>query len=560
VKALSHARYVLINRLAMPLMAFVLLIVIGRHSDLLLGQYALVMTFYFVMQMVPLLGLTSYVMREVARDRTQAGRYFTTIGLMSVVGCIVVDAAAAGVLRLMAYPAAVHDAIAIVGVLIFPGILLFLAEIIFMSVHRTAPIALVAVVENVARVALSAAALWLGHGLVALFVVFLVTRFAALVAYLFLLRRMEIIARFGLPDPALLRKTLRLLPSFLVGTLLFALFSRLDFFVLSVFEPVEAVGYYAVAYRPFEITTMMLTALLMAIFPWASRLFARSSAAFRFGARNVILVFAAGLALVAIVGVLLAHDYVYLLFAKQYPRPVVLAQLFMAAVILGGMDFVLSSLLHASDRQGADTRAMLFGGVAQVVLLLSLVPAFGLHGAFAAKLSATALQLALKHAHLRVAFGPILRPGELLKGIAVAIVLGAAVFAALDAGWMARLAAALALGLVALPLAGIASGLLQPLRLLRYLWRPRGATDVLTFGDLVDLATSDLREHARRVPRQRRRGMDRRLAATLFYRVARHLHLNRRRLLARAITVIGSVATRARIDPASSTKPEWGTA
>src|SRR5687767_7066850 len=113
VKSLSHARYVLINRLAMPLMAFVLLIVIGRHSDLLLGQYALVMTFYFVMQMVPLLGLTSYVMREVARDPSQAGRYFTTIGLLSIVGCVIVDAAAAGVLRLMGYPAAVHDAIAI---------------------------------------------------------------------------------------------------------------------------------------------------------------------------------------------------------------------------------------------------------------------------------------------------------------------------------------------------------------------------------------------------------------------------------------------------------------
>ena len=67
LRALSHTRYVLVNRLATPLGAFVVLVLIGRHSDDLLGEYALVMTFYYVMQMLPLLGLTPYLAREVAR-------------------------------------------------------------------------------------------------------------------------------------------------------------------------------------------------------------------------------------------------------------------------------------------------------------------------------------------------------------------------------------------------------------------------------------------------------------------------------------------------------------
>ena len=163
-----------------------------------------------------------------------------------------------------------------------------------------------------------------------------------------------------------------------MSTILFAVFSRLDFVVLSMFEPVEVIGYYAIGYRPLEIATMILTAMVMAIFPWISRMYARSQSAFRTSARNVILVFAAGLAVVSVAGVLLAQDYVHLLFSRQFPRPVELTELYMGAVVLVGLDYVASSLLHASDRQRADARAMAFGGVAQlrvVVRVDSRVPA-----------------------------------------------------------------------------------------------------------------------------------------------------------------------------------------
>ena len=88
---IAHTRYVLLNRLATPLGSFILLMMIARRSDVLLGEYALIMAFYFVMQMLPLLGLTTFVMREVARAPSQAGKFFATIGFLSILGCVLVN-------------------------------------------------------------------------------------------------------------------------------------------------------------------------------------------------------------------------------------------------------------------------------------------------------------------------------------------------------------------------------------------------------------------------------------------------------------------------------------
>lgn len=559
MKALTHAQHVLVNRLAMPVGAFVLLIAIGQHSDELLGQYALVMTFYFIMQMIPLLGLTSYVMREVARDPAAAGRYLVTVGALSMAGCVMVDAAAWGMLRFLHYPREVNQAISIVGLLIFPGILVFIAELLFMSVQRARPVAVVAFWENVARAVISVSVLAVDGGLVALFVVFFATRVAALFAYLASLRRMGIVPRWEPVDPVLLRRTLGLLPSFFGGTLLLAIFSRLDFVVLSLYEPVESIGYYAIGYRPFEIGIMMLTALLMAIFPKVSRVFAGTPRQYAVWSRHSIVGFSAVLAVASVIGVLVAQDYVALLFSQQYPKPVPVTQLYMAALIIAGLDFVLGALLHASDRQQADTRAMLYGGLAQLALLFALIPVIGLYGALAAKVMATLVQVTVKAVRLRRAIGPLLSPGDPARLVAIGALLGLAVWSVLDATWPVRWAMAFALAFAVLPALLLLSGLLRPLRLLRFHWRRREAREPWTTTDLLDLLVADARDHARlRGARPSR--MDRRLAAVLLYRLARHFLLNDHARLAGAVRGGARALTRRDIDPSSPERPAWETA
>lgn len=541
---LTHAQYVLINRLAVPLGGFVLLIIIARHSDRLLGQYALVMTFYFIMQMLPLLGLTSFVMREVARAPEQAGRFFVTIGAMSLLGCVATDAACYVFILFSDYDPAVSTAIAVVGLLIFPGILAFIAEIIFMSVNLARPVAQVAVVENLVRVAASATVLMLDYGVIALVLVLCVTRFGALVTYVIVLSRSGVVRRFELPDPALLRRTFKVLPVFLWGSIVFTVLSRMEFLVLSVLESVELLGYYAIGYRLFEVFVIILTALVMAMFPWVSRNFVGARKQYLVALRGIVTAFTGGLIVLAAIVVLFAEYYVLWLFPEQYPSPVALSRLFAAALLVAGLDFVASGILHASDQQSPDVRAATVGGALLTVLLLLLIPQWGIYGAFAAKIIATTAQTILKFAAIQGAVGAVNNRADLARLIALSLLIAIPSGLGLEASLISKLALSLALVLL-VPMFMFLGGAVQPLRMLRYYRRPRAVDDVATITDLLDMLVSDDRRYTRTSGANHKIGLSwRSRVATILYRLARFLFLNRYFRLSNLFTRLNSLLTR----------------
>lgn len=559
-KALQHTRHVLINRLAPPLGAFAVLIMIGRHSDALLGEFALVMTFYYIMQMIPLLGLTPYLAREVARRPELAGKFFSSIGLLSVCGCVFVDLLCFAFLGLVDYAPQIRYAILVTGVLIFPGILLFIAEVIFMSLHQARPAAYIAVAENLVRVGFSIGAMHIGGGLRELIWIFFATRLGAFACYVWQMKRCGIVHHFDPPDAAVLRETLGVLPAFLGGAVLFVAFSRMDFLVLSLYEKIEAIGYYAIGYRPFEISIILLTALIMALFPWISRRFVGARRHFRVAVKGLILLFAAGLGLTTLVGILLADEYVLLLFRNQYPHPVLLTQIFMAAMVVAGMDYVTSSLLHASDKQAVDTRAMLVGAAVNLILLFWLVPKFGIYGAFMAKAGATLVQCWQKLHAINQFVGPLWKSGEIRRMLIVVFALGAIALAFVDSGLLTRLLIIFS-AILFLPAMMLSLGLFQPIRLLRYNWRNRGAADVATGADLIDVLVADFRRRTRLSRRQSQlqpyvsRNIDRPTMGVVLARIARWLQLGGHQIWAGRVAGIGRRGFRVWIDPTCAIGP-----
>ena len=556
--ALTHAQYVLINRLAVPLGGFILLIIIARHSDKLLGQYALVMTFYYVMQMLPLLGLTSFIMREVARVPEQAGRFFVSIGALSMLGCVAVDISCYGFLQFTDYDTSVVHAIGLLGLLIFPGILAFIAEIIFMSVHQARPVAWVAVVENIVRVAGSAVVLISDHGVYELVMVLCLTRFGALVTYIITMKRTGVVTTFGLPSTELLRRTLRVLPVFLWGSIVFTVLSRLDFLVLSMLEQVETLGHYAIAYRLYEVFAIILTAVIMAMFPWVSKSFVGARKHYVVAVHSIAIVFSSGLVLLSANVALFAENYVLLLFPDQYPAPVLMSQLFAAAIFITGMDFLASGILHASDEQTADIRSNTLGGGVLTVLLLALVPAYGIIGALLAKVVSSLTQGILKFVAMNRSVGLILGCADFLQLALLAFMVSAPVIWLLDGSVLIKLAVVVLTVTITL-LFLIFSNSTHPMRILRFYRRPQIVDDVTTVANLVDMLLAD----ERRRTRQFRHGMahaggrhaQRDRLAVILYRCARFLYLKRRVLLAGALTHLNTLLFSCAIDASVKAGP-----
>lgn len=553
---LVQANYVLISRLLMPVAAFLLLVLIGRQSDQLLGEYALVTTFYFVMQTLPLLGLTPFIMREVARRPQAAANYFVTLGLMALVVGLVVNAGVRLMLGFAPYSEAVRQGVYVVGYCVFGGILAFIGEIILFSLGQARTVALTTIAENVLRLVASVVVLTRSGDVAQLMWVVFATRMLGAVVYLVLIcgratQRVQL-------DWAILTEARAVLPVFAAGAVLMLVMSRMDFFVLSLYAGIAELGHYAIAYRLLEIFTLGVTALGTAAFPLLSRRYVRDRSGFLHQGRLLVLGTLTLLVPVAIVAHVGSDLYVRWLFAEQYPDAVVLSSLIVLALPLVGLDVLCGAMLNASDHQGHDLRAMTFGGLTYAAGLLLLVPwHFGV-GAVVALGLATAVQAGVRLRVIRQRFGPLLGARDLCGHVLLALgALWLAHHFMAGTGAWGVAGLAIALGLL-YPLVLIVTGLFRPLRLVAQVWPQGPLRPASTLAGLMDRLVID--DHRRREwhlsginsasPSESRAA-----ACVVLYRISRLLHLRGWHGIARAVGRFNRVLTKADIAPRSDIGP-----
>jgi O-antigen/teichoic acid export membrane protein/serine acetyltransferase len=451
------------------------------------------------------------------------------------------------------YSPAVNDAVRVVGLAIVPGILAFLAEIILISLGRARAVAWVAVSENGLRLALSAAVLARGGGVVELMVVLLGTRSFAFVAYLFVLGIGARVRVWQVPQAGLLRRAREVTPVFFVHAVLGLLLSRLDFLALSLYRrtiTIEQFGHYAVAYRLFEVGGMVVSGVVLSLFPAMSRQYTASRRAFgvRIGAMFTLGLFA--LLAVGLIGYGFADVYVRVCFAHQYPAPVPLARWYALALIVMGLDAMVSAALTSSDRQLLDLKALAAGGGVYALALWILIPSLGLFGALIATVLAIGVQLALRMRAFGAQFRPLVQTGRIARFLAVMALLAALVVWAARSGGPWGGAWTLAIVVLVYPPMLALAGLWEPRRLLRATWPAGLERDPATLPGLLDHIAADLRRSEAWARAGRRMGGHVRnwgFAAATLYRVSRFFHLRGRAFLARLLWQANLVLTKADI-------------
>lgn len=396
--SLLESRFVVANKLFTPIAGFVILTMIGRESAPLVGEYALVLTWYFVMQTLPLLGLTPFVMREAARRPNTTGRLFSSVALLVVVAAALLNLGARALLTAAPYGEATKQSVQLVALIAFPGGLAFLAEILLISRGHARLVAYFGSAENLLRVVGSIAVLHHGGGTLGLAAVLLGTRCFSFVALLSGLRAHTPDA-FVAPDPVLLREIRGVLPTFFAQSVLALAMSRLDFVLLSFYASrvsLEDLGAYAIAYRLFEIALLVVSSVCLGLFPRLSHDFALSRAAFSTSVQTAAH-YIVGLNISALLLALgFAELYVRLFFPRMFPVPVPLTQLYALALAPAVLDVLLSTVLNAANRQSQDLRALSVGCAIYAAGLFTLIPALGLKGAWLAGVLGISAQMLLR--------------------------------------------------------------------------------------------------------------------------------------------------------------------
>ena len=349
------------------------------------GEYTVAIILMGYFEILTNFGLNALIVREVARDRSIAGRYLANalsvrLGLCALSAPIVAGLALVGRAWLGLGTHGI-TAFVLLCLALIPGNISATLTALFNAWERIEIPAGVSVAINLARVTLGTAALLVGAGIIGLAAIALVLNIALVVIFTLIVRRA---LQVHLESPARGDLAAMLSESFplLINHVLVTVFFKIDILLLQVFKGSESVGYYATAYKWLDGFLIIPSTFTFAVYPVLAR-FAQEAdsglrAAYEVSARILL---ATGIPL-AIAVAALAGDLILLLGGQAYypesARALAILICFLPFSYLNGLT---QYALIAVGRQRFITIAFIISAGFNILANVLLIPRFGFYGA-----------------------------------------------------------------------------------------------------------------------------------------------------------------------------------
>jgi len=365
-----------------------------------LGQFSLLITLFLFFQLLPLLGLHLYLIREISAAPQSIAHHLPNASVLALfVSVFLALGLGFGGAEIYADMPEIHPALWLVALSLIPTAPISAIEAGLLAQQRMDAVAIRNVAENILRSSLSLWLLLSGHGLTSIFIVFFCGRVLTAISYL-TMDSLPSVMNFREISRTTLCSYIRKIPVFFGIALLGALSTRLDMLIMSKLSTPEQLGLYAAAYKLYELGLMVPQIISVVIFPHMSALHAQSSTAMARLLTPVITYSVLGATPLLI---LLGYnaEWVMSLFGSQAATGAPVLKLLLPALISAGCGQLLAVSMLVLNRSDLDLRTLAVGTVFTAALLIFVIPRWGATGAAVAMLVLSILIFALRFFLLR---------------------------------------------------------------------------------------------------------------------------------------------------------------
>ncbi|OPX60227.1 MAG: colanic acid exporter [Methanobacterium sp. PtaB.Bin024] len=371
-----------ISQIFTSLLVFVFLIYIARYfGEAGFGVFSFALSFSALFVVFADIGISQFVIREIARDKNLTNEYITNISIIKVLLSFLTFALIILFINLMHYPSNVVYLVYIFGIYaILTSFSQFFMSI-FQAFEKMEYVAFLTVIEKIIIVLFGFLVIFWGYGLDGL-------------AYIYVLAGgINVIISFSLvlmklskPLPRinfLLWKTITIksIP-FGLNTVASVLFFKIDTVLLSFMKDATAVGVYNAAYNPLlSFGTIVSTMVVSAIYPVMSRYFISSRDSletFTILISKYMIIIGFPVAMGCFV---LANQFIELFYGSSYANSVIAFQILAIFIPIRLVSSITGTLLTSINKQGIRTFGVTLAALFNIFLNIALIPSLSYVGA-----------------------------------------------------------------------------------------------------------------------------------------------------------------------------------
>lgn len=321
------------------------------------------------------LGLSTLMIRDVARDKSLTDRYVTNVSILKILLAGLTFGLVALTVTVLGYPKLISTVIYLITVSTVLNAFATVLTAVFQANEKMEYMSVNYILTGVLLTVGTAIGIYYGLDVVYFAYVYVVSSLFVLI-----LTTIIYLWKFSLPelelDLSFWRPVLKEAWPFGVTGLLVNIYYWVDSVILSVLIGTEVVGWYNAAYKLIVVILFIPSVLNMTIFPVMSRLYVKSEDSLRY----VYEKYFKYMAIIAIpMGVgttLLANKIILLIFGSQYTPSVVALQILIWSSVIIFLSGAFTILVQTSNKQMVVTQITAVNVVLNVVLNLILIPHF----------------------------------------------------------------------------------------------------------------------------------------------------------------------------------------
>ena len=345
-------------------------------GDVQFGKFSFALTFSSMFLIFADLGLTMLAVREVSRDRSRADSYMSNIIFIKLCLSLVTWFMVFLLINILGYP---PDTKRVVYILMLALIINSFVEAfgaVFRAYEEMGYVSMLMMVQKFVGAAGGIAALAAGYKLESVACAYLAGSLLSGAAGYAIMSRKFVKPGFKLEPEFCVKIIKSALP---VGVSIFfsGIYFRVDIVLLSLLKGDAMVGWYSAAYKPMEALMVIPAGFTGALFPVFSNLYRTAGESLPFTCEKAIKILFIFILPVAAGTTMLAGKLITLFYGSGFSNAVIALKILIWASVLIFVNFVLTQLLIAIDRQKYNAVFAVVCAVFNLSLNLLFIPSAG---------------------------------------------------------------------------------------------------------------------------------------------------------------------------------------